>query len=792
MQVFHLTFLLLPILSTTSVHAKEKLLLAVQIPKTGTKDKFCFYAAITASVTQINKDDTILKNYEIETVVKKPIHPGNSLVYFYQFIRDKTRFFHGMIGPAYSVKVEAIGKATTIHNLPTVSYAANDEFGRLEEDEKTFPYVLRTSPVLRYFTAGKERLMRHFKWKRVTVVYDETSLLSINTVEDLTRILSRANVTVVKQLSFDANPKSILKMFDELQNVDARIIIAFVGQYRIRRVFCEAYKRGMYGPKHQWVLGYGVPRRSFEERDYHKYNCTKEEALAAAHNYISFDRSYLWSKNEVTTSGLTPFEGYLQMNTLTPGCSKLGTLAFDALYLMAVGLNKTLPYQGLNATGVVPQYTRERAEKLVKAMLNANITGLSGPIRFDKKTEERLSDIVVTQFKVFAKNTRYTNVEVAIYSMLNDNITFKTHHYLRIENVTFHIDGTHLFQDNLVPRDGVKTVKITETYGILLTSVLWSLAIIGILMSLFFLYVNIRYRHEKLIKMSSPNINNGIITGCIVCYTSVIVYGLDSQFISLDKVKYACNAVILLLSIGFTLSFGCLFSKTWRIYKIFTAVKSMHRVKIQDHHLYGTILVLLLVDVSLFIVWITVSPFKLVYEHRSTELLGDISQEYIFYKCNCEYQLHFTIVMFGYKGLLLLFGLFLAWETRHVKVAVLNDSKMIGMSIYNVSVVATIGAIGAIGLYQTSHFETGFILVTIAICLSTTVTLMLIFLPKIRILYSGSTHARKRATSSIVLHSTKLDMRRTNSNTSVSHINEDSFFGHPKSSSIYSPSRPSI
>lgn len=73
MQVFHLTFLLLPILSTTSVHAKEKLLLAVQIPKTGTKDKFCFYAAITASVTQINKDDTILKNYEIETVVKKVI-----------------------------------------------------------------------------------------------------------------------------------------------------------------------------------------------------------------------------------------------------------------------------------------------------------------------------------------------------------------------------------------------------------------------------------------------------------------------------------------------------------------------------------------------------------------------------------------------------------------------------------------------------------------------------------------------------------------------------------------------
>ena len=33
-----------------------------------------------------------------------------------------------------------------------------------------------------------------------------------------------------------------------------------------------------------------------------------------------------------------------------------------------------------------------------------------------------------------------------------------------------------------------------------------------------------------------------------------------------------------MLTIGFTLSFGALFSKTWRVYKIFTAAKSMERV----------------------------------------------------------------------------------------------------------------------------------------------------------------------------------------------------------------------
>jgi 7 transmembrane sweet-taste receptor of 3 GCPR. len=37
--------------------------------------------------------------------------------------------------------------------------------------------------------------------------------------------------------------------------------------------------------------------------------------------------------------------------------------------------------------------------------------------------------------------------------------------------------------------------------------------------------------------------------------------------------------------------------------------------------------------------------------------------------------------MYCYKGFLLIFGLFLAWETRNVKVAVLNDSKYIGKFI---------------------------------------------------------------------------------------------------------------
>ena len=48
--------------------------------------------------------------------------------------------------------------------------------------------------------------------------------------------------------------------------------------------------------------------------------------------------------------------------------------------------------------------------------------------------------------------------------------------------------------------------------------------------------------------------------------------------------------------------------------------------------------------------------------------------------------------MYAYKGLQLILGLFLAYETRSVKVKQINDSRLVGMAIYNVVVLCMITA----------------------------------------------------------------------------------------------------
>lgn len=47
-------------------------------------------------------------------------------------------------------------------------------------------------------------------------------------------------------------------------------------------------------------------------------------------------------------------------------------------------------------------------------------------------------------------------------------------------------------------------------------------------------------------------------------------------------------------------------------------------------------------------------------------------------------------LIYGFKGLILVFGLFLAYETRSIKVKQINDSRYVGMSIYNVVVLCLI------------------------------------------------------------------------------------------------------
>ena len=73
-----------------------------------------------------------------------------------------------------------------------------------------------------------------------------------------------------------------------------------------------------------------------------------------------------------------------------------------------------------------------------------------------------------------------------------------------------------------------------------------------------------------MFQMTSPTINNLILLGSLLIYLSTMLSSANAFSTDPVVLTYCCRVELCLVSLGFTVGYGSLFSKTWRIYKIFT------------------------------------------------------------------------------------------------------------------------------------------------------------------------------------------------------------------------------
>ncbi|XP_054755392.2 gamma-aminobutyric acid type B receptor subunit 2-like [Lytechinus pictus] len=292
----------------------------------------------------------------------------------------------------------------------------------------------------------------------------------------------------------------------------------------------------------------------------------------------------------------------------------------------------------------------------------------------------------------------------------------------------FHIQASN---GGTPPKDADSHQIVTEQVSRELFISMLTFSIIGIVIAICFLFFNIFYRDEKLIKMSSPNMNNIIIGGCILTYITAIILGVDIGLLDQNGLKVICQARTWIFSIGFTLSFGAMFSKTWRVYSIFTNKKLQKRV-IKDYRLFAMVGILLLIDIIVLMVWQIIDPLQV--QVKIIEVRADPDRPNLIFKteqhtCDSNFEQYFIWTLFIYKGLLLIFGTFITWQTRNVSIPALNDSRYIGVSIYTVVIFSALGVPLSFLLAENSSYSYAIIAGLILFC--TTLTLALLFLPKV-------------------------------------------------------------
>lgn len=81
-----------------------------------------------------------------------------------------------------------------------------------------------------------------------------------------------------------------------------------------------------------------------------------------------------------------------------------------------------------------------------------------------------------------------------------------------------------------------------------------------------------------MIASSHPVCNTLMLLGVMTCLGAVVPLGLDGQFVSADAYPVVCQFRAWLLCIGFTLAYGAMFSKVWRVHRLHTKAKQDSKV----------------------------------------------------------------------------------------------------------------------------------------------------------------------------------------------------------------------
>ncbi|XP_032487547.1 probable G-protein coupled receptor 156 isoform X3 [Phocoena sinus] len=93
----------------------------------------------------------------------------------------------------------------------------------------------------------------------------------------------------------------------------------------------------------------------------------------------------------------------------------------------------------------------------------------------------------------------------------------------------------------------------------------------GLLLIAFFLGFTIRCRKNRIVKMSSPNLNIVTLLGSCLTYSSAYLFGIHHQgALAGRSMETLIQVRLSMLCIGTSLVFGPILGKSWRLYKVFT------------------------------------------------------------------------------------------------------------------------------------------------------------------------------------------------------------------------------
>ncbi|KAK3099543.1 hypothetical protein FSP39_006046 [Pinctada imbricata] len=555
--------------------------------------------------------------------------------------------------------------AEIVPNLGLILISYASTYPTLSEREK-FKTFFRLAHTDSTFNTARRMFIQHFGWRNVGIIHQNKESFDL-TIDNLSKSLRKQNITILSSGSFRSEDDIRIKLL-ALKEAGARIIIGGFTEVTAKK----AYKLAMYGPKHVWIL-VGEYRGRWWERNAN-ISCSNTQLKEVV------DRIFLTKSMFL--------RDYHRHNGTYP-LSPFALTAYDTVWTIAHTLSAALNVSYDDAA-------LYNLTEMMRLMADTNFVGLSAR---DKRR---------------------------IVSVYDPDLGALNFHCQKCIPISWH--------DGRIPRDKTMTYLKESEIDDNVFLVVFVLCIIGIIVAMSFLTFNLYHRQSRFIKLSSPNLNNVAVLGCILVYIGITLLGVDDKHVHDHVYSIFCTVRAFVFAAGFSLSFGAMFTKTYRVHQIFTrASHGLIKTKLlKDKQLMLIIGTLLVIDSCVVLLWFFVDPMQRKTVNVTSELYSEDPDVIYISQISTCHSVHMDKWLgsfYAFKGLLLVFGVYMAWETRNVKIPILNDSNYIGLNVYNVVIMSSIVVVLSNILSEKPTLA--FTMESAVMLLSTSVTLCLLFVPKI-------------------------------------------------------------
>ncbi len=632
------------------------------------------------AIDEINNRTDILNDYQIElieadggcdvetkpleTFVANVFHSGKQVV--------------GIIGPGCSDSAVAVSALCGRSEIALVTvHIANSP---LLANRTLFPYAFATADTSLVVVESIIELMRYNDWRRVSLIYDVSTLEFIPLAESLIEKTSRLQgYSIAISVPF-------LKVNDipvtDIENSFVRIIILMANSNdSICEMLCLAHQRQLVYPAYQWVIT-GADNLSCHTEvnataERIQYSCTAEELMATLRGMtVITDTFPTADNNTLPKSNLTREEFKVAIREYGSNATSIdpSDVFYDGVWSLALALNNSvelLRQQNLSFSDY--HYGMEDITQVIQQQFyRLDFNGVSGHVKYEPNSGAR----------------NYTATLQQYTSSLAYGGSFQRGEWDILDNATF-IPGEF-------PSDFPHLSHIAAAFVLVFASttaiVVASLHILTIV-----------YRDESYVKASCPTLSHFVYIGCYVILFAVVIYTLTQAF----EFKYRtynalCNTTVWSVSLGLTLMLGTVCLKTWRLYDIFE-ISSRHfstSAKLSNRVLVIGVFILILIDITICVIWSSVDP---PVQHKTQSFETIHGDRFVAMKYTCQSKGHLEAIMAPllvlYKLLLLACSAYLAFLTRRIRMELFKTRNVTRLAY----LFCLVGALGLPAFFVTQH-----------------------------------------------------------------------------------------